>query len=106
MGEAGVEKLKEMEGSSPGSLAILLRQYSGVECYQSGITYRELGRRVDSISSILHNINTKEENKIFLFYLPVSFLTIALLLSSTLNKIRYCLMFEGFSPSSLNDILC
>ena len=32
--EAGVEKLKEMEGSSPGSLAILLRQYSGVECYQ------------------------------------------------------------------------
>ena len=42
----------------------------------------------ESHGSKLVEINTKEENKIFLFYLPVSFLTIALLLSSTLNKIR------------------
>lgn len=103
--QRAVEEMEEMCRKSPDTVAVLLRQYSGETCSETGITFRELQRRVSSLNLLLQKTNLNDPNRIFLFYLPISFLTTALLLSSTISQIRYCLMFEGFSPSAVWELV-
>ena len=64
---------------------------------------------MSSITSLLNKTKQKDQTKIFLFYLPVSFLTTAVLLSATLNKLRYNFSVEAsleiFPRQVLLDVL-
>ena len=93
--------------SSPDSISVIQRQYSENSCREVGVTYKYLNRRVQAISNIFSNIvnHDAEDEKLVLVYLPISLLCTAVILASTLSKIRYCLIFTGFSRQILYQVL-
>jgi len=105
--QSGVALLQQMSASQPETIAVIQRQYHEKNCVEVGCTYEQLWKRVHSICDLLHHTPHPKESSdnICIVYLPISMLTVSVILALTLSNIRYCLIFTGFSSQAMYQLL-
>jgi len=105
--QSGVTLLQQLAVSHPDSIAVIQRQYQEKNCVEVGCTYEQLWKRVSSICDLIHHTAHPNEctDNICIVYLPISMLTVSVILALTLSNIRYCLIFTGFSSQALYQLL-
>ena len=82
--------LEDLSLHSPDKISMIQRQYCDNKCKEVGVTYSNLQNRVHSISDLYSylGLESNDNKKIVLLYLPLSLLSVATILASTLSQIR------------------